>query len=79
MARFGRPWFDQRLYGYGAFPNTWQGWLATVGLIVAVVAVAHRLMTGVRYGLLTAVVVGFTVLAWGKTEGGWRWRWGPDS
>jgi hypothetical protein len=83
MARY---WFRQRSFGYGATPNTWQGWALTV---IGVLLTCAVVMFGpaIRDNGLRAiwivvavplVLVLFGILAWRKTEGGWRWRSGND-
>ena len=81
-----RYWFRQKQFGYGATPNTWQGWLFTIAgaLLVTLLAfgadfVRHdteRLLL-IAVGL-PAVLVPFILIGHAKTEGGWRWRWGRD-
>ena len=34
-----RYWFRQKKFGYGATPNSWQGWLLTIASAVASIAV----------------------------------------
>lgn len=31
-------WFKRKLYGWGWYPATWQGWVVTLGYIVLVLA-----------------------------------------
>lgn len=70
-------WFVPKLFGLGATPVTWQGWLLTLGFCAA-------LLLDVRFlpGLVPKLVVGialvaaFTTIAARKTDGGWHWRWG---
>jgi hypothetical protein len=81
-----RYWFRQKQFGYGATPNTWQGWLFTIAgaLLVTLLAfgadfVRHdteRLLL-IAVGL-PAVLIPFVLIGHAKTEGGWRWRWGRD-
>jgi hypothetical protein len=33
------PWFRRRTFGYGWTPITWEGWLVTLGLCIALVAI----------------------------------------
>jgi len=73
-------WFRQKTYGFGATPNTWQGWLLTVLACVlsfAVVLLGPYIRdNGLRALWMTlglgAVLIPFIALAWIKTEGGWR-------
>ena len=79
-----RYWFRQKTFGYGATPNTWQGWLLIVASAVATVAViiaadfqrdnATRLLM-ILIGL-PVILVPTVLISRVKTEGGWRWRWG---
>ena len=73
-------WFRLKTVGYGATPNTWQGWLLTIGSLVALAGVV---MTGavIRDNLMRVVWPVFGVgsialsLIWiakVKTEGGLR-------
>jgi hypothetical protein len=77
-------WFKPKRYGYGATPNTWQGWALTLGTVLAMVAVSLALRLTVRDDWALAALVGFDVVALAtlvivsrrKTDGEWRWRWG---
>jgi hypothetical protein len=81
-----RYWFRQKKFGYGATPSTWQGWVLTIAGCAALFAVvllgpairdnSLRALWMVLGGM--AVVVPSTVLAYIKTEGGWRWRSGDE-
>ena len=83
MARY---WFRQKKFGYGATPNSWQGWAVTVASCVAVFGVIlsgpmirDNLLRGIWIGLGLSVTVLVTVyITYRKTEGGWRWRSGRD-
>ncbi len=77
-------WFRPKRYGYGATPNTWQGWL----LLVAFVVLTAGIMAALEFGIggpaahqiaIAAVMILaalFTWIVWKKTDGPWRWRWG---
>ena len=79
-------WFRQKSFGYGATPNTWQGWALTlvgVALIFAVVAEAQRIpdrQTGMLVAIsgVAIIAIAMSAIAYIKTEGGWRWRSGKD-
>ena len=79
-------WFRQKRFGYGATPNSWQGWLLTLascllafGIVLAGPAIRDN---GLRMlwlvGGLALVLVPSLIIAHRKTEGGWRWRIGGD-
>lgn len=73
-------WFAPKLFGYGATPVTWQGWASVavlVGAGIAIAALAERYSLALLV-LLLPLFTGFIFLAHAKTDGGWRWRWGPD-
>ena len=83
MAKY---WFKQKKFGYGATPSTWQGWVLSIISCAALFGVV-LLGPAIRDNALRTVwmivgagvvVVPFTVLAYVKTEGGWRWRNGRD-
>jgi hypothetical protein len=79
-------WFKPKRYGWGATPANWKGWLATFGFIAIVYAflagvVAFR--SELSVGTVIAWAIGFVAaefifiwIAWKKTDGAWRWRWG---
>jgi len=73
-------WFVPKLFGWGAVPVTWQGWLATlvfVGLAVLIGSTAeHR--SPMWLALLVPVALVFLWLSWAKTDGGWHWHWGRN-
>ena len=83
MAKY---WFRQKTFGYGATPNTWQGWLLTLvacGLVFAVVIEATRIPDQSTRKLVALsgaaiILIAFSTIAYIKTEGGWRWRSGKD-
>ncbi len=76
-------WFRPKRYGYGATPSNWKGWLATLGvsLVAAVLGVLRKsgdlgpTAWAIAFG---AVALLFIWIAWKKTDGAWRWRWGSD-
>ena len=85
----GRPWFKPHTYGFGAYPVTWEGWALTSIYVAGVVTFAQAaferpiaadipplaLFAGAT-ALLTLV---YGLFVWLKTDGTWRWRWGPRS
>jgi hypothetical protein len=79
-------WFRQKKFGYGATPSTWQGWvlaivscLALFGVVLLGPAIRDNSLRALWMVLgSAAVVVPSTVIAYFKTEGGWRWRNGRD-
>jgi O-antigen/teichoic acid export membrane protein len=79
MAKY---WFRQKTFGYGATPNTWQGWVLTIvscaavfGVILFGPAIRDNVLRAVWMVLGCAAVLVPTVSVMrAKTEGGWRWR-----
>ena len=71
-------WFAPKRYGYGAsLPVTWQGW-SVIAVLVVLVGVTERELHGLARPLaLLALFAVFGALIEMKTQGGWRWRWGP--
>jgi hypothetical protein len=83
-------WFKPKSHGYGASPNTWEGWVATAAATLAPGALAWMLLGGrasapagstsampllIWLVVTAAIFVGFYKLARRKTDGEWRWRW----
>jgi hypothetical protein len=72
-------WFAPKLFGWGATPVTWQGWLTMLVFILAIVAVLYWAPTqSIRLGVALPMLAVFVWFVWTKTDGGFRWRWGPD-
>lgn len=71
-------WFRPKRYGFGATPDTWQGWALTLGFVAIVYAVvfAFRWRPLVIFAILVPLIVVFTIITAKTTRGGWRWRWG---
>jgi uncharacterized membrane protein len=38
-----KAWFRKKRHGFGFTPNTWQGWLITLGVVIIIVAIATSL------------------------------------
>ena len=82
-----RYWFKPKRYGYGATPVSWEGWLVT-GLAVAIIFVSSLTLVGqgrpnpialvIWLAIVSATVVGLSIVGRRKTDGAWRWRWGSD-
>jgi hypothetical protein len=71
-------WFAPKLYGYGATPVRWQAWALTAAVAAATIAIAWLARTTHMSVLaLLLPLVGFLYVAVSKTDGEWRWRWGP--
>ncbi len=79
-------WFKPKQYGLGATPANWKGWLATFGFIAIICVFLAGILAArnaLSVGAVLAWAVGFVVaelafiwIAWKKTDGTWRWRWG---
>ncbi|MFK0166754.1 hypothetical protein [Rhizobium sp. NPDC090279] len=77
------PWFRVKAYGYGAgLPCRWQGWVATVIYVLALIAMiaivaphvgSRPAAYAVAIGIPTALMV---FVVWWKSDAPWRWRWG---
>ena len=82
-----RYWFRQKHFGYGATPNTWEGWLLTIAsvfLLIAIVALGPSIRDNtlrtlwIAFGI-PAVAIPFCLVAYLKTEGGWVWSGSPQA
>jgi hypothetical protein len=72
-------WFAPKMFGFGATPVTWQGWLLAAGFVALIFADMRFVRSdAVRITLIVVLLVAFCLIAAMKTEGGWRWRWGPE-
>lgn len=77
-------WFRPKIYGYGATPSTWEGWVV-IAVHVALVLGCVFLMIWYQenYSLIAASLTvmalstaGMVWVCWHKTDGAWGWRWG---
>ncbi|MBV8701102.1 hypothetical protein [Bradyrhizobium sp.] len=72
-------WFKPKKYGYGAAPNTWEGWAVTAAYCLVVWASAAILAThtGSRAmlvgmaSIIVAATIALVVIAVWKTDGHW--------
>ena len=80
-------WFKPKQRGIGAgVPLNWKGWALFGAFVGAILAVPFglRLVIGyegsplLRIAVVAVISVPFLLLAWKKTEGGWRWRRGDE-
>ena len=77
--KLNKYWFRPKIYGYGAYPTTWEGWLFIV-LIMVIFLIFLDLYTTTK-SIIYAYFSGFILvfLAYGsklKTKEEWKWRWG---
>lgn len=82
-------WFKPKKYGYGVYPISWEGWLATLLLIGLLFASAYinnffeptaeivTIKNGLQFLLDVVILAGlFMLLITGKVNGELKWRWG---
>jgi hypothetical protein len=83
-------WFKPRMYGYGATPTTWKGWVAVAVYLTSVLALTLSLVTWpvemsasakawqvATWAMMVALLtVGVIRFTRAKTDGQWRSRWG---
>jgi len=81
-----RLWFRAKVYGYGWYPDTWQGWSIVLLYVFLVVVSAWDILGGtdtgapavkafvVRTVFLTIFLVYISYIKGEKP----RWRWGKD-
>src|SRR3546814_13936312 len=66
-------WFAPKLFGYGATPVTWQGWLLSFGLMLLLIAAIRFIPSDpARFTVAASLVLAFCVIAARNTDGGWR-------
>ena len=80
-------WFKPKRYGYGVRPANPKGWMVVIGFMVIVAAFLAALLMrdslsvqliATLAAAFIAAEVAFIWIAWKKTDGAWRWRWGSD-
>ncbi len=79
-------WFKPKKYGYGTYPITWQGWLATLGLCILIIVSCYvnipaiETLKGWLRFILDVIILAilFLILFKEKTDGEIRWRWGKE-
>lgn len=76
-------WFKRKLFGWGWTPATWQGWVVTLGHLIAILAFAFTLdeTASEKDVLFTFVLplllltISLIVIAYKKGEPP-KWQWG---
>jgi hypothetical protein len=76
----GPEWFAPKRYGWGATPNTWQGWVLTIGFVAILILLSRRFADRpvLLFAAAAPLVVVFVVICARTTKGGLRWRWGEE-
>lgn len=78
-------WFKRKLYGYGWYPSSWQGWLSVLFYIFVVLILSmqaesfystEELMMGFIIPLILSTVI-LIFISYKKGEKP-RWQWGKD-
>ncbi len=81
-------WFRPKRFGYGMEPISWQGWLATLVFVGAIIALAYFIgltsesqeptfdqIFGFISGLIMLIIL-FMRVAKDKCKGELKWNWG---
>jgi hypothetical protein len=75
------PWFRAKRFGYGAgLPFKWQGWVLLFGHMGVIIGLALALGDQPLLIFPLIVIAAFAPMPIyaARTEGGWKWRGGPD-
>lgn len=78
-------WFKRKLYGWGWYPSTWQGWLVTLVYTTLLILFgltinenSHAREVVFTFGLpVLLLTITFIRIAYKKGEKP-RWQWGED-
>ena len=76
--KFNKYWFVPKRFGYGAMPNTWEGWTLIALYILIIVSsikylmFVNRVLFGVFVFAMLFILVYVSKI---KTKGDWKWRW----
>ncbi len=68
-----RYWFRRKIFGWGWFPNTWEGWLVTILFIFIVFSIAQREPIPWVLFIPLALLLIFICYKTGEKP---RWNWG---
>lgn len=78
-----RLWFRRKLYGWGWYPSSWEGWTATVGYIVILGILSSSLNdssepqeVAFMFILPVFILTGLLILIAYKKGEKPRWQWG---
>ncbi len=70
-------WFAAKKYGYGWYPNTWQGWFVLLGYLVifapAVMFVKQNPIFSFSIIFIDTIILLFICVKKGEKA---KWRWG---
>lgn len=81
-----RLWFKAKIYGYGWYPATWQGWGVILLYVLLVFLSAWNILNGTDVGasavkqfILQTIFLTFFLVYISYTKGEKpRWRWGES-
>ncbi len=72
-------WFKRKLYGWGWYPSTWQGFFITLVFILLLVYIAVEFLVKGKFieyfGLLILLIILLMYICYKKGEKP-RWSWG---
>jgi hypothetical protein len=75
------PWFRAKRFGYGAgLPFKWQGWALLLSHMAVLIGIGVGLAEQPVLMLPLILIAAFAPMPIyaARTEGGWKWRGGPD-
>lgn len=74
-------WFKRKIYGWGWYPSTWQGWLITLLFILYLVFIALILpVKGKIIEYFSLLIIGIIILIYICYKKGEKpkWSWGKS-
>jgi hypothetical protein len=75
------PWFRAKRFGYGAgLPFKWQGWALLLSHMAVLIGIGVGLAEQPVLMLPLILIAAFAPMPIyaARTEGGWKWRGGPN-
>lgn len=75
--KINKYWFKPKLYGYGAYPTTWEGWtLILIFLILFGYFIGDfkKTYSYISFSLAMFLVIILLIISYIKTQDGWSWH-----
>ncbi len=77
--KLNKYWFKPKIYGYGSYPVTWEGWVTIVVSVLILYGFILLFLSKNRfifYASFLIWIIAIVFISYIKTDGKWKWRWG---
>jgi hypothetical protein len=73
-------WFKAKIYGWGWYPATWQGWVVILSwMVIFVTIISNLVVNSFKYWLAITSSISILIYICYKTGEKPGWRWGKKN